>query len=113
MAQAGDGGVDVGQHQADAGSDAYDKDFALSLLSQEQLVRILTTLRDHFRVADDAEITQMYSGGGKVQPVKNVSDWSAACRNDGGNVPRFHLLEWPSAAAAGGDFVRCRDPCAD
>jgi len=25
-----------GQHQADAGSDAYDKDFALSLLSQEQ-----------------------------------------------------------------------------
>jgi len=26
----------VGQHQADAGSDAYEKDFALSLLSQEQ-----------------------------------------------------------------------------
>ncbi len=25
-----------GQHQADAGSDAYDRDFALSLLSQEQ-----------------------------------------------------------------------------
>ncbi len=26
----------VGQHQADAGSDAYEKDFALSILSQEQ-----------------------------------------------------------------------------
>jgi len=25
-----------GMHQADAGSDAYDRDFALSLLSQEQ-----------------------------------------------------------------------------
>src|SRR5580700_9095400 len=27
-----------GMHQADAGSDAYDRDFALSLLSQEQLI---------------------------------------------------------------------------
>jgi RNA polymerase-binding transcription factor DksA len=26
----------IGMHQADAGSDAYDRDFALSLLSQEQ-----------------------------------------------------------------------------
>ena len=32
----GSEGSAFGQHQADAGSDAYDKDFALSLLSQEQ-----------------------------------------------------------------------------
>jgi DnaK suppressor protein len=30
------GGSAFGMHQADAGSDAYEKDFALSLLSQEQ-----------------------------------------------------------------------------
>ncbi|MFZ5805997.1 MAG: TraR/DksA family transcriptional regulator [Verrucomicrobiota bacterium] len=32
----GSGGSAFGMHQADAGSDAYEKDFALSLLSQEQ-----------------------------------------------------------------------------
>jgi RNA polymerase-binding transcription factor DksA len=32
----GNDGSAFGMHQADAGSDAYDKDFALSLLSQEQ-----------------------------------------------------------------------------
>jgi RNA polymerase-binding transcription factor DksA len=33
---ASGGGSAFGMHQADAGSDAYEKDFALSLLSQEQ-----------------------------------------------------------------------------
>ncbi len=33
---ANDGGSAFGMHQADAGSDSYDRDFALSLLSQEQ-----------------------------------------------------------------------------
>ncbi|QQL44672.1 TraR/DksA family transcriptional regulator [Sulfuriroseicoccus oceanibius] len=31
-----EGGSAFGQHQADAGSDAYDRDFALNMLSQEQ-----------------------------------------------------------------------------
>ena len=41
----------VGQHQADAGSDAYEKDFALSLLSQEQdaLYEIEEALKRHRR----------------------------------------------------------------
>lgn len=33
---AGDDGSAFGMHQADAGSDSYDRDFALNLLSQEQ-----------------------------------------------------------------------------
>ena len=33
---AGEDGSAFGMHQADAGSDAYDRDFALNLLSQEQ-----------------------------------------------------------------------------
>jgi len=37
LRNGGDGSSSAfGQHQADAGSDAYDRDFALSLLSQEQ-----------------------------------------------------------------------------
>ena len=35
-APEGGGGAAFGQHMGDAGSDAYEKDFALSLLSQEQ-----------------------------------------------------------------------------
>lgn len=36
LRNAGDAQSAFGMHQADAGSDAYDRDFALSLLSQEQ-----------------------------------------------------------------------------
>lgn len=35
-ASEGGGGAAFGQHMGDAGSDAYERDFALSLLSQEQ-----------------------------------------------------------------------------
>ena len=42
----GGGGAAFGQHMGDAGSDAYEKDFALSLLSKEQnsLYEILDAL---------------------------------------------------------------------
>jgi len=36
LRNSSEGGSAFGQHQADAGSDAYDRDFALNMLSQEQ-----------------------------------------------------------------------------
>ena len=51
-----------GMHQADAGSDAYDRDFALSLLSQEQ---------DSLYEIDEAlkRVDQMSTPGGKQRAV--------------------------------------------
>ena len=70
-----------GMHQADAGSDAYDRDFALSLLSQEQ---------DALYEIEEA--------------LKRVNDGSyGMCEISGRPIPRERLHAIP--------FARCTVEC--
>ncbi|MEZ5405982.1 MAG: TraR/DksA C4-type zinc finger protein [Verrucomicrobiia bacterium] len=74
-APEGGGGAAFGQHMGDAGSDAYEKDFALSLLSQEQ---------DSLNEIEDA--------------LQRIEDGSyGICEKSGKTIPKARLEALPWA----------------